>query len=709
MFGLHLSGQRPLLLVGMVAFAFAVTLSAGLVLGAGILLYRWGAARGPVAALAVPIAAGSAAVAGGLALGLRRLSSIIVTVALAFLGGTLGPVAAGSAAATLAPAAVVPVPAPAVWPTPHQENSRIDGFALSTTVALVTGATTDYSAVRVVEKVLTSAGVTRILRATDQEPPPAATVIVWVGGPSENVASARELGVLGIAGSAGLAAEGYVLGIGRGADGQARVVLAGVDTTGTFYAAQTLRQLVVAQRGRSWLPGVSIRDWPATPLRGVVEGFYGPPWSTADRLSQLDFLASTKQNVYVYSPKDDPYLRAQWRQPYPPAQLAVIRQLVDRAIADHVQLTYALSPGLSVCYGRDADQQALVDKLQSIWDIGVRSFAIPLDDISYTRWNCSQDAAQFGTGGAAAGQAQALLLNRVQHDFIDTHPAAHRLAMVPTEFSGVGDSPYKAALRTHLDPSVIVEWTGGGIVPASITVAQAGQARQVFGHDILVWDNYPVNDYAPQRLFLGPYTGRDPRITEHVVGVTVNPMIESEPSKIAEFTSGAFLWNPTTYEAPAAWLAGLHHLGGPVWRALRVFAENSSSSILNSAESPTMTPLIAGFWKAYESGADVADTAAALSSYFGDMAAAPGQLQAGMDDAAFLAEAQPWLNKLGLYGRAGQTAVDLLVARRSGDWRTFRRDGLRLEQLRNQVAAMPQVVAPGVLDAFIARATSASS
>jgi hypothetical protein len=122
-----------------------------------------------------------------------------------------------------------------------------------------------------------------------------------------------------------------------------------------------------------------------------------------------------------------------------------------------------------------------------------------------------------------------------------------------------------------------------------------------------------------------------------------------------------------------------------------------------------MTPLIAGFWKAYESGADVADTAAALSSYFGDMAAAPGQLQAGMDDAAFLAEAQPWLNKLGLYGRAGQAAVDLLVARRSGDWRTFRRDSLRLAQLRNQVAAMPQVVAPGVLDAFIARAGSASS
>jgi hyaluronoglucosaminidase len=225
------------------------------------------------------------------------------------------------------PATDVPVSAPAVWPTPQQQNSRTDGFALSTTVALVTGAATEASAVRVVESVLTSAGVTHIVRAADQQRPSAAPVVVWVGGRSENVGSAGALGALSLAGPAGLAAEGYVLGIGRGADGQARVVLAGVDPTGTFYAAQTLRQLVVAQGGRHWLPGVSIRDWPATPLRGVVEGFYGPPWSTADRLSQLDFLASTKQNVYVYSPKDDPYLRAQWRQPYPPDQLAVIRQL----------------------------------------------------------------------------------------------------------------------------------------------------------------------------------------------------------------------------------------------------------------------------------------------------------------------------------------------------------------------------------------------
>ena len=687
----------------MLAFASAAIVSSGLALAAMILFGRSAAARWPRAPLAALVATGSAAAAGALVFGLRRLLSVAVMAALALLGGTLGPPAAGSAAA-----AVVPITAPAIWPTPQQRSFRMDGFPLSTTVGLVTGATTDLSAVGMVEKVLASAGVTRIVTTTDQQPPPVAPVIVWVGGPSENRASAAALSALGIAGPAGLHAEGYVLGIGRGSDKQARVVLGGIDTAGTFYAAQTLRQLVVTHLGRNWLPGISIRDWPTTPLRGLIEGFYGPPWSSADRLSQLDFFAFTKQNVYVYSPKDDPYLRARWRQPYPPDQLAVIAQLADRATADHVQFTYALSPGLSVCYNSDSDERALVDKLQSIWDIGIRSFAIPLDDVSYTRWNCSQDAARFGAGGAAAGQAQAYLLNRVKHDFIDTHPAAHQLEMVPTEFYGVSDSPYKTALRKQLDPRVIVEWTGAGIVPATITAAQAEQAGQVFGHDILVWDNYPVNDYTPDRLLLGPYTGRDPGITDHVVGVTVNPMIESEPSKIAEFTSGAFLWNPSTYNPAAAWLAGLRHLGGSAWRALRVFAENNYSSVLNSAESPILTPLISGFWKAYGSANSVADAAAALSSYFGDMAAAPGKLQAGMDDAALLAEAKPWIDKLGLYGRAGQAAVAMLIAQRTGDGTTAEKSRLALASLRNWLAATSQVVAPGVMEAFIAQAMSAT-
>ena len=633
-----------------------------------------------------------------------RIPVVVVLAALGALAGSLPAVTAPVAAA-----APPSVSAPAVWPTPQHQTARSDGFPLPPTVGLVTGAKTDPSAIEVVKQVLMSGGATRIITATDQQPMPAAPVDVWVGGPSENKASAAALEALGIVGPTGLPGQGYVLGIGRDSNDQARVILSGVDPVGTFYAAQTLRQLLVSHVGRDWLPGVAIRDWPTTPLRGVIEGFYGPPWSTTDRLSQFDFFAAMKQNVYVYSPKDDAYLRAQWRSPYPAAQLGVIKQLVDRATADHVQFTYALSPGLSVCYSSDADEQALVQKFQSMWDIGVRSFAVPLDDISYTSWNCAQDQAKWGTGGGAAGQAQAYLLNRVQHDFIDTHPGAGRLEMVPTEYYNVSDSPYKTAIRAQLDPKIIVEWTGVGVVPATITASQAQQAKQVFGHDILVWDNYPVNDYTQNRLLLGPYTGREAGMAGAVVGVTANPMIEAEPSKIAEFTSGDYLWNAPSYDSQTAWLAALKYLGGSAPAALKVFAENNYSSILNSSESPVLTPLVTAFWRAYNSSGSLAPAASALSAYFAQMAAVPGQLSAGMNDPAFNSEAKPWIDKLGLYGQAGQLAVSMLTAQRAGDGATSWKDRLPLETRRSQLAAIPQVVAAGVMDPFLTEVIAASN
>jgi hyaluronoglucosaminidase len=49
--------------------------------------------------------------------------------------------------------------------------------------------------------------------------------------------------------------------------------------------------------------GGEIRDWPEMPIRGSIEGFYGPPWTHKDRLSQLEFYGENKQNTYIYAPK----------------------------------------------------------------------------------------------------------------------------------------------------------------------------------------------------------------------------------------------------------------------------------------------------------------------------------------------------------------------------------------------------------------------
>ncbi|MFJ9713585.1 beta-N-acetylglucosaminidase domain-containing protein [Streptomyces sp. NPDC101234] len=619
-------------------------------------------------------------------------SSIILRCTAALL------LAVGLAAPAVPAAAETRQPAPQVWPTPQSTHTGQGTLPVPDQLVEVVGPGTDPSARKVVETALKAAGAERITMVDAGDRLPATALTVYVGGPGENSATAGALKRLRADSPAGLASGGYVLASGR-SQGRAVLALSGVDTTGTFYAAQTLRQLL---DGRHALPVTTVRDWPSAALRGVVEGFYGTPWTHTERLHQLDFYGRTKQNVYVYSPKDDDYLRARWRDEYPPTALGQLKELVERADTNHVRFTYALSPGLSVCYSSDADVKALTAKFDSLYAIGVRSFAIPLDDISYTRWNCAEDEREFGTGGSAAGAAQAHLLNTVWKAFSADHAGLQPLETVPTEYSDLADSPYKRALREQLDPSVVVEWTGVGVIAPTITTDQVKQAREVYGHPILIWDNYPVNDYVTSRLLLGPYTGRETGVATEATGVTANPMVQGEASRLALFTSADYLWNPSAYDPRRAFLASVRDLGGPQaanW--LQIFAENNFSSRLGATESPTLTRLIANFRKAYEEDRGLGRAAARLRGYFADMAATPAQLRARLDNPEFLDETSAWLDKLGGYGSAGRTAVELLLANKAGDTDAVSKYWTRLRAERKELDAVPQQVSPGVMDQFL--------
>ncbi|MFJ9847799.1 beta-N-acetylglucosaminidase domain-containing protein [Streptomyces sp. NPDC101150] len=615
------------------------------------------------------------------------------------LTGMAGP--PGTAADTgRAPAG--PAAHASVSPTPQSVHARRDRVTITRSVTVVAGPRADAAALALVEKSLEAAGADRVVRA--RQAPPGGELAVYVDG----TGAARALGDLGARGPGGLPAQGYVLALGDG-----RIALSGKDATGTYYAAGSLAQLLPHRsRPGARVQGTVLRDWPATPLRGVIEGFYGTPWSHAARLDQLDFAAAHKMNIYVYSPKDDAYLREKWRDPYPPDRLAGIKELVDRARQRHVEFTYALSPGLSVCYSSDADLKALAGKFQTLWDIGVRTFAVPLDDISYTDWNCAADKEKFGTGGGAAGAAQAYLLNRVNRGFIAGHPGARPLQMVPTEYYDVKPSPYKKALASQLDKDVLVEWTGVGVIAPTMSVAQARQAREVFGHPILTWDNYPVNDYVTSRLLLGPFNGRERGLPAQLAGITANPMIQPSASKIALHTVADYAWNDTAYDPRASWGAAIEELAGGdarTARALRAFADASYASSLNPQQAPELAAAIAEF------GSD--GDARRLDSALWTVQEAPAVLRDRLADRGFIEDSGPWLDATRAWGVAARTALRLVEATRAGDdaaaWRLRQRIPGLVKTARSFVYVdmkgkkVPVVVGDGVLDAFVEDAVAA--
>ena len=116
----------------------------------------------------------------------------------------------------------------------------------------------------------------------------------------------------------------------------------------------------------------------ARPLawRGVVEGFYGEPWSHADRLAWFDRAGALGLDHYVYAPKDDPWHREEWREPYPADRLASLASLAAAAEQRGVRFVYAISPGLSMRYDDPEEHRTLAAKCRQLLGAGIHSVAL---------------------------------------------------------------------------------------------------------------------------------------------------------------------------------------------------------------------------------------------------------------------------------------------------------------------------------------------
>lgn len=282
-------------------------------------------------------------------------------------------------------------------------------------------------------------------------------------------------------------------------------------------------------------------------FRGIIEGFYGRPWSHRERLDLLSFCGRHGLNTFVYAPKDDPYHRESWRELYPRADLARFAELVEFGRERGVAFIWSVAPGLSMDYDSDADFRTLVAKAQQLASVGAPTHIL-FDDIP--------------EGPIAAGQA------RVANRFLQE--LGGPLVVCPTDYAGTQESEYRHVLAAELDPAVAVYWTGPEVVSRAIARAESEAARAAFGgRELWLWDNYPVNDFDHSRLFLGPLRDREPL---DVAGYVANGMIQAGPSKLAFATAAEYARAPWTYDPDAAFDRALETVGGPAAAALRVFA-----------------------------------------------------------------------------------------------------------------------------------------
>jgi hyaluronoglucosaminidase len=294
--------------------------------------------------------------------------------------------------------------------------------------------------------------------------------------------------------------------------------------------------------------------------RGIVEGFYGPPWSHLDRLYMIRFLSENGFNVYMYAPKDDPYHRAKWRERYPTSLEEKIRELIYACNLYSVNFVFTVSPGLSIKYSDPKEIELLLGKLNFAIELGCRWIGVMLDDID-KQLTFQEDKKKFDTLAAAHVYLLNTLLQEIRNKRGDI-----RIVFCPTYYANeylgkkARKNEYLSEIGASMDRSIDILWTGRNVVSCQVTEQDVSDFESVIRRKPFFWDNYPVNDYFRAeagsklglRLNLGPFAGRSLESLERLAGYVSNPMNECEASKISLLTLKDMLDKPEEYSPSAS-------------------------------------------------------------------------------------------------------------------------------------------------------------
>ena len=303
------------------------------------------------------------------------------------------------------------------------------------------------------------------------------------------------------------------------------------------------------------------------PLRGIVEGFYGAPWSFEDRADLIKFSGEHELNGYIYAPKDDPYHRDKWREPYPEDKIKELKNLIQIGEKNKVRFIFAVSPGLDLNYHDEEGEEdfnTLMAKLDSLYEIGCRDFAIFFDDIK---------------AGTDDGANHAKFLNKLQEELDKKYDDINPLITVPTDYrlqrmidSSGNVKKYTKDFVDILDEKIIVLYTGDVVVSDGITEESYKKATDIYKRNLGIWWNYPVNDFLTGKLALGPI---EKLPTSNINSIFYNPMVEAQLSKISLETGAEYALSPETYDSVESWNRAIENQFGELAPAMKVFASHS--------------------------------------------------------------------------------------------------------------------------------------
>ncbi len=578
-----------------------------------------------------------------------------------------------------------------IYPTPKDMTVGNSEFTLEDSVNIVGGDLADTYAFELLKNMLTEFGI----KINESEIEGATTI--YIGESDDNIEEMENtLEEMNVDTSSISKDEGYVLVTDENIEGN-KIVIRGNDETGTFYGVKSLKQLIKKEDNKVILDEVVIKDEPSFKMRAVVEGFYGTPWSQEERLDQIKMYGEYKMNAYIYAPKSDPYHREKWREPYPASELDRMKELIKTANENKVDFVFAISPGLDIKFEGEegeegeADFKALINKAETLYDMGVRSFAILWDDIENR-----------------SGVQQAEVLNRFNKEFIKNKEGVKPLITVPVEywgstmFNGEEVKTYTKEFAETLDKDIEVMWTGNDVIPPNgVSLEDAKKVSNVYNRKMMLWWNYPVNDYKEDKMALGPIYDLDRNLDEEVSGFIVNPMRFSDASKISTLTGADYGWNSVSYEAEKSWDKAIEIIAGEMKEEFKIFANHSTRLDTGRPDSPEIKNTIDSLWEKWEAGSDISLELSNLQNEFSKMVQVLNKLRSNLENKALLNQLDSHLSKFEIYGNAGLKSIEILQDILNKDMSEFWSDNFEGIKLLRNLDGIKATIANNVVDPFM--------
>lgn len=453
--------------------------------------------------------------------------------------------------------------------------------------------------------------------------------------------------------------------------GLAKLVILGENTNAVFFGLASLEQML--DNGNDNLQCVNIYDYADIKDRGVIEGYYGMPYSVAVTKDLLHFMMRNKMNSYMYGAKSDAYHSQYWDKPYPSTltdeQKSMgcftadnMKEICEVSAATKVNFIWAIHPGKAFTGNDDNVIDRIIGKFELMHDLGVRQFAVFVDDVGVPT-----DAPTLALNAKRLTDLQNAMDKKWNFKGAVPADTLKPLHFVPQLYAYGWEKPqtrvnfYKALSNTPHKTQVYITGKATWSVPNNTDL---NVIETDFGRGVAWWWNYPCNDNADAWTFPADMYSNFvdmpsiesnstlPKHLEHCASLLSNPMQQGEIAKIPLFSIADYAWNNSEFNSVESWKAALPAVVG------KQFAPALESVIpylrINDPEE------FGAMVNAYKNGGDASQLKAVLENIAKNCKFLNGMKYSSIkEQSLFHEDICPWILKLGATAQVVNELMDI--------------------------------------------------